>query len=291
MKTPHDLVKAAENGNLVIFAGAGISKDNKKESSFDKMPGWNALLVKIADKIGVRNNLEFTSLLDRNLLEAAEYLKYYALNNSLASDFYSVIEDVENGFSVEDNEWYQKIAFLNPSIIVTTNYDSFLERYFNDGYVSYSPRNDHDVATISRNIKLKKPTLLKIHGNAKSGSIEDIVITQSDYSRNIIKNPGYYRLLQSLLDTRVFLFIGYSMGDPDFQILLHNTLSASSINNKSIKTHFMLMSDPKPYYRNMLENSFGINVIGYDVRKIGENEYSHEKGKEFLQILIDEMKR
>ena len=75
MKTPHDLVKAAENGNLVIFAGAGISKDNKKESSFDKMPGWNALLVKIADKIGVRNNLEFTSLLDRNLLEAAEYLK------------------------------------------------------------------------------------------------------------------------------------------------------------------------------------------------------------------------
>ncbi len=53
----------------------------------------------------------------------------------------------------------------------------------------------------------------------------------------------------------------------------------------------MLMSDPKPYYRNMLENSFGINDIGYDVRKIGENEYSHENGKEFLQILIDEMKR
>ena len=284
---PHDLVEAAKNGNLVIFAGAGISKDNKKEYSCDKMPGWNTLLVKIADKIGIKDNSDFTNLLDNNLLEAAEFLKYYASHNSLTSDFYSVIEGIDNGFNVEHNEWYKKIAFLNPSIIVTTNYDSLLERYFKDGYASYSPREDQDIAAISRNIKLKKPTLLKIHGDTKNGSIENIVITQSDYSRNIIKNPGYYRILQSLLDTRVFLFIGYSMGDPDFQILLHNTLSASSIGNKSIKTHFMLVSNPKPYYKNMLEDSFGISVIGYPAPEISENEYYHEEGKIFLQSLID----
>lgn len=289
---PSDLVKAAVNHNLVVFVGAGVSKDNKKIGSNEKMPGWRDLLNNIAVKIRVEKDKSFKNLLNNNsLLEVAEFLRYHASSKSLDSDFYSVIENMDKEYRIDNNEWYNKISFLNPRVIITTNYDSFLERHLNDkndsAYSIYSPRNDQDISGISRNIKLKNHVFLKIHGGINNESIENIVITQSDYSRNIRKNPGYYRLLQSLLDTRVFLFIGYSMGDPDFQLLLHNTLNDNPISNKSLKTHYMLAGNPKPYYKKMLEDSFGISVIEYKVPQRGENKGSHAEGIDLLQNLID----
>jgi hypothetical protein len=91
---------------------------------------------------------------------------------------------------------------------VTTNWDPFLERSLD---VLVPMVEDRDLAFWDDD----KRQVLKIHGCITRPY--SIVATQSDYDSCARRNPLIFNKMKDLMATKTFLFVGYSMRDPDFQ--------------------------------------------------------------------------
>jgi hypothetical protein len=94
------------------------------------------------------------------------------------------------------------------SRFVTTNWDPILERCL---HVLIPVIEDRDLAFWDD----RRRQVLKIHGCITRPY--SIVATQSDYDNCINQNPLIFNKLKDLMATKTFLFIGYSMRDPDFR--------------------------------------------------------------------------
>jgi hypothetical protein len=91
---------------------------------------------------------------------------------------------------------------------VTTNWDPFIERSLD---VLVPIVEDRDLAFWDDG----KRQVLKIHGCITRPY--SIVATQSDYDACMRRNPLIFNKLNDLMATKTFLFLGYSLRDPDFQ--------------------------------------------------------------------------
>jgi hypothetical protein len=65
--------------------------------------------------------------------------------------------------------------------------------------------------------------VLKIHGDLSTP--EEIVLTRTDYDRYFEHRPAVATLLRGLLLNRTFVFIGYSLRDPNLNIILNEVRS------------------------------------------------------------------
>ena len=104
------------------------------------------------------------------------------------------------------SESIAQIPYFNR--FVTTNWDPFLERALD---VLVPMVEDRDLAFWDD----EKRQVLKIHGCVTRPY--SIVATQTDYDECMARSPLIFNKLRDLMTTKTFLFVGYSMRDPDFQ--------------------------------------------------------------------------
>jgi len=141
---------------------------------------------------------------------------------------------------------------MNPffRIIVTTNWDPFFERGLN---VLVPMVEDRDIPFWDD----KKRQILKIHGCVTRPYT--MVITQNDYKdliKNKTNNPIFTKL-KDLMATKTFVFIGYSMQDPNIKTII-NDLSKSLGNF----TRLSYAIDPNPSEATIAEwNKNGVRII------------------------------
>ncbi len=101
------------------------------------------------------------------------------------------------------------LAALSVNQTVTTNYDTAYERALK----STVGRGRFRVLT--KQLALQpEPWVLKYHGCAKRP--KTIVITRDDYSKLRKEHGSLQSLVESLMMTSHLMFVGFSMGDPDF---------------------------------------------------------------------------
>jgi hypothetical protein len=112
----------------------------------------------------------------------------------------------ENYFATRFTDSLAEIPYFNR--FVTTNWDPFLERSLD---VLVPVVEDRDLAFWDDD----KKQVLKIHGCITRPY--SIVATQSDYNTCARRNPLIFNKMKDLMATKTFLFVGYSMRDPDFQ--------------------------------------------------------------------------
>lgn len=259
---PNHVAKASERGDIVLFIGAGVSKGSQLEydNKNYQPPSWDELLKAIEECLGVAGS-------DSNIadyLEKAEYLYHFANEKGRIGDILSLIkEKVDspipkiNRQQFPPNEWHEAITRLEPRIVVTTNYDEIFEREFHY-FTTYLPTRDVEISELENAIRSKDAILLKIHGTCQKP--DTMVLTQKDYIRNMIENPSYFDLIRSLLRTKTFVFIGYSMNDPDLKMVLQNTMIPGC--SKQPK-HYMLSYGFPEWRSKMLLDSYGIKVLDY----------------------------
>ena len=60
--------------------------------------------------------------------------------------------------------------------------------------------------------------IFKVHGDI--GSAESIVLTSQDYDRLILRSPHVRSFLQAVFLNYTVFFVGYSLRDQDFQLVL-----------------------------------------------------------------------
>ena len=186
-----DLSLALNRDKLVIFVGAGVSKNSG-------LPTWGQLVQAFAEKIDYPTN---------GRLATEEYIRipqyYYCLDESEGhSSYYSLIKSMLPE-DIAPNLLDELIAALRPKHIVTTNFDTLLDQVARDYEVI---RDDKDLMT-----GISSHYLLKLHGDIRQP--EKLVFKEDDYLHYSHTHRLMETFLKSLLIDHVCLFVGYSLND------------------------------------------------------------------------------
>jgi NAD-dependent SIR2 family protein deacetylase len=196
---PEEIIEAVIQGKLVIFAGAGISTENRNVFRY-------SLYKDILDDLGIekRQNISFSNLM-------SEFCKQPNGRSKL-------LQMIKNRFDYVNSfpELYRTATTFHRELstiyqvneIITTNWDDYFEKEC--GAIPIV--NPEDFAFWD----YPDRKVFKIHGSINNyGSI---VATEEDYKK-CYKNLSSGLIgssLKMVLATKVVLFLGYSFGDEDF---------------------------------------------------------------------------
>ncbi|MBF0606035.1 MAG: SIR2 family protein [Magnetococcales bacterium] len=195
-----EFVKAIENKNAAIFAGAGLSKS----AGF---VDWKGLLRPVADEIKLDVEKEC------DLVAVAQY----CINNRCGNRGFinqMLIEEFTKKVSVTEN--HKILSKLPIDTYWTTNYDKLIEKVLEENGKTV------DVKITQDNLATNKPKrdaiIYKMHGDVDQ--IADAVICKDDYDSYNLKRQLFTTTLQGDLVSKTFLFVGISFDDPNIDYIL-----------------------------------------------------------------------
>ncbi len=233
MKIPKDLINSINEGNCVLFLGAGVSIDAG-------IPGWKELIEPL------RHNLLDCSKHD-DLLEVAQVYENIngraKLNKHLRKHIYT---------RKKPSIIHELLTNIGISTIVTTNYDVLLERVIE--------AKKKSCAIIVEGCDFvnsggKDYTLYKMHGSIENP--QSIIITKKDYLTYRDSHDALCKSLAVFMQANNFLFIGYSLKDINFMFLLGDVLSYQA---DRVPNSYAVLCNTREFERNSL-NTMKIEVI------------------------------
>ncbi|MCI9152707.1 hypothetical protein D3Z53_15445 [Lachnospiraceae bacterium] len=186
-----DLRTALEREKLVIFVGAGVSRNSK-------LPTWGQMVQVFAERIGYPS-------IERLAME--EYIRipqyFYCMDESEGhSEYYKILRELIPA-DAKANILDELIVSLHPRHLVTTNYDNLLDQIAEDYEVI---REDKQLLKGTAN-----QYLIKMHGDIAQA--EKLIFKEEDYLYYSETHRLMEVFLKSLLIDHVFLFVGYSLND------------------------------------------------------------------------------
>ncbi len=202
---PNDMIEAAKCGDLVIFAGAGVSTESKNVYN-------HSLYEDVKHELGINENLSFSKLMSRycnntngriNLLKKVksrfDYVSSFPELQRIASSFHRELSSI---YMIKE--------------IITTNWDDLFERYC--GAIPIITPEDF----VFWNLPERK--VLKIHGSIHN--FGSIIATEEDYNKcyDTLNTDLIGSSLKMMLATKYVIFCGYSFGDEDFNSIYNSLL-------------------------------------------------------------------
>ncbi|TDP78067.1 SIR2-like protein [Brachybacterium sp. AG952] len=268
LRWPSALIDAVARGECMIFIGAGISRHAKQAGESEASPvGWRALLEHLLENIVPKSEVRRSSARSRirslinsgDYLGAAQSIESIYMDKGLSADFRKLIAETVDGPSGNPfmpSVAHDLIAELNPRTIVTTNYDNILERKFSEGYRTVT----YESTSLGDSIRTGAYTILKIHGTKDDP--QGLVLTRLDFTRLRRQGRRSLELLEALFMTRTVLFTGYSLGDPDLQLILENQFGAAG----DSAGHFMLAHNKShsDTDKKILREAYGVEILPYE---------------------------
>ena len=241
------LAEELEKGKLVVFVGAGVSKNSG-------LPEWKELIKDYADYKGID---KFTSkqflTIPEEVFERYGSLKYYEIAEKRFLGKYF------------PNSVHRILKKMNLTYIITTNYDTLIEDEIKNLQVV---SKDEDLPYTSSN-----KMLIKMHGDFKN---KNIVLKKSDYD-NYEKNFQLIStLIKGLFTTNTILFIGYSYNDTNVQQIMN---WIKEILKEETRKAFLVEFTEKDYKEE--ENGEQINRISLKLLTKNNDEilYADKKGR------------
>lgn len=237
VKIPDALRQAYGSGRCAVLVGAGASKGAG-------LPLWGEFLSKMIDAavahrvISAEREAEYRRLVTRSdkFLMVASGLK-----DDLGSHFDQFIEDTFIAPKPAPTPLHKTLVELDKlQLVLTTNYDTLLERAFRQRNDDVSVCSFKDVGEVQRRLSKREFFILKAHGDAtKLGN--EIVLTDVDYRKLLFGQRAYQSLLSAMFTMFTFVFVGASMTDPEISLLL--SYIADSFSPNAGPTHYALMAE------------------------------------------------
>ena len=263
------LVNEVREGRCALFVGAGLSVAAG-------LPDWAGLMQRIVALTGKRNRPRATSTELRRLLRANRFAEVADQCRTILGRelFYEALR-AELGRDVELPPVHRTIVETPYACVVTTNFDTLLE----DAYARWGTHGLPKAPTSAELARLGTLLhdggffILKAHG-----SIDDdasMVFTAEDYRRIIHANPAFQSIFSALLLTRAVLFVGYSLSDPNFRLLLDSQLTTFG---EEVPGRYAVMAGVGEAERDILWRTARIRVFSYE-------EGQHQRVGEFLDAL------
>ena len=254
---PDAIIKAAEQSNLVIFAGAGISTENPNVFY------WN-FYNEIKDETGLKEDEEASFPKVMSLFEASKGKKELVQRIKKRFDYVEAFPELYRR-AVSFHRELSTLPFIRE--IITTNWDDYFEKEC--GAIPIV--TDQDFAFWD----LPQRKVFKIHGSVNNyGSIQ---ATEDEYKKKYkqLRDGAIGANLKLSLATKKLLFFGYSFQDEDF----NRIYTALSKGLGSIKpTIYIISPNEKDPEKLRKFNAVGINTDGtFFLKKLKESFVKNKK--------------
>lgn len=258
---PDSLIDELAARRCVIFLGSGASAPATKLVRGEKVhpPTWAGLLKILLSKCpndiqGSKSNAEL--LLEKeNYLDSAEIIRKTCLPTA---EYNRCISQTFSGYDATDI--HKAVESLDQKVVITTNFDCLYENYCRqgEGRDGYAILRYYDGGLIAR---MRSPIRLIIKAHGCITEPEKTILTKSDFFTARSKNKGFFDALESIFLTHTILFIGYSVNDPEIQLILENNI----ITYPSSNPHYATM--PQGSHASIISafrTTNNIDVLEYD---------------------------
>lgn len=255
-----ELIDDIARRKSVIYLGSGISasSSNGKE---ENPPTWEKFLsiVLSIKKKELSNNYD----LIQSLIDSKDYLMACdIIVNDLGEKEFGNIARKEFLNQYTENDLHKTIYDLDSRFIMTPNVDVIYETYATKesrGGAIVKLYSDIDVAQYLRP-GLGEYLIIKAHGTVQTS--KSMIFTQSQYNRARNEYSSFYKILDALLLTHTFIFMGCGITDPDIQLALENF----NFSFPEARPHYMIIpSDEIPNtVLECLERNRNLRFLKYD---------------------------
>ena len=256
MAIPKELVKGILERRCVLFAGAGLS-------CAAGLPNWRELLKLLIEKAqtlgrgGAGACSELRCELEAGNLgcvadEVREILG--------ATYFPRAIQELLCPPGLKPTKTHFLLNGIPFFAAYTTNYDKLIESAYIVARKGEATRMFlHDnLAGLASAFQLGEFYVMKAHGTIDQ--VDNLVFGPSDYRRLLRHNNAYREHLLCLLSTKVVLFLGYSLNDPDLSFFLEEL---RAIYGGHQPEHYAVFesSTIRPLLKKCFSNTYGIQVV------------------------------
>lgn len=241
---PVALIDDLRAGQAAMFVGAGASVAAG-------LPTWSGLVDQLAGELAVAYGKPPPGPVG-DLLSIPQYYENRFGRKRLTEAIRSAIPRRPRSRS----KVHEVIADLPCDLFYTTNFDTLLEQALD------RVRHNHDVISTENDARdysrRDHSQVRKIHGTIETAS--SLVITREDFLKYESSHPHISERLRIDLAASTFLFIGYSLDDPDFSSLYDRVFRMFS---PMERRHYITTFDATPYQVDDLRRR-GLEVIDLD---------------------------
>lgn len=263
---PNDLVEAFRERRAAVLIGAGASLSAG-------LPDWNTLVASLAQDLDLPPDLDG----DRFSASMLPLIPQYYANEFGAKSLYVKVDRLLRPV-VPSSRPHALIAQLPCDLFYTTNLDTLLENALVAAHRPFDLVLDDDTARRYMERRVGSRQVRKIHGSL--GFASSYVLTRAQYARFEYERPVLTQALRHDLSSFTFLFVGYSLSDPDFNSIYEHVLVSMG---DMTPRHYALLLSPTKHEVTDLERR--------GVTSIDLNEWPGEdatgKLESFLECLLD----
>ena len=274
---PDNLVEELAYSRCLIFLGSGISATAKNDAG-ESPDTWGAFLDNVKSKM--KNPSDDDKKFVEDMLKKQNYLlALQAISDLCDSGEYSnCLEDKYFRGRYKPSRVHELIKDLDSKIVVTTNFDKLYEGLCHEPeYITFDYTNTR---SIIGSIKAPENIIIKAHGSIDD--TEKLIFTAKQYYQAQEKYPEFYHLMTALFLTHTVVFLGYSLNDPDINLLLqflHNTANSSC-------PHYMIdKKGNKPQLIKHWKDTYNVSLLEY-----GDDYSCLESSLEELRDLVVDLR-
>jgi len=270
---PKSLISDLARRRSVLFLGSGISK-NAKNATGMHPKDWGEFLQEGASKISSSSKkaLIIKCIKNGDYLLACELLKKIMGRD----DFVHLLKDEFLTPKFESAKIHEDIFLLDSRIVITPNFDKIYDVYADKeskGSIVIKNYYDDDIAD---HIRQRERLILKIHGSITTP--DKLIFSRTDYSEARISYKHFYSILEALIATHTFIFLGAGLNDPDIKLLLEDY----SFRYQNSQKHLFIL--PKQSLDKEIlkihEENMNLKIITYD------NKNNHQELLDSIEDLV-----
>lgn len=278
MDWPEELVRELARKRCVLFLGSGISA-NASDENGNHPPTWRRFLEEGNRQVAPPEQIVIKQCIERyDYLMACELLR-----RKLENKFDELLNKKFRGNGFDPAPIHEHIFALDSRITITPNFDKVY-----DNYAQHKSRNtivlkhyyDNDIAKYLRGME---SVIIKNHGTIDTPN--KIVFTQSDYARVRTENSDFYKIMEALILTHTFVFLGAGLSDPDIRLLFENYATTFNVS----KNHYFVIPENKydDIELEVYKETMHLDFIKYNPKN---NHQELTDGLEELSQRVEEMK-
>ena len=249
---PPRLARTVRSRKCILFAGSGLS-------AAAGLPTWGEMVLRLVEEAREMPRAKVQGL--GELIEKKDWfsLAEFARTTLPPSDFSEVLMEMLSDKG-RPSRAHEVIARTEYRGIITTNYDRLLELTIARTRSSM-PTVFTTAGLPAMGMALFNPAffIYKMHGDIVES--DGIILTASDYDRMILFSPHSRSFLHGAMLNHTLLFVGYSLSDPDFQLILREL---SLMFQNHVPKHYALIPNCGDFAEEHLLRRLNVQAISYD---------------------------
>lgn len=281
MHWPKALITELASRRCVVFLGSGASASCLSEDGSKRPPTWDQYLEGLISNMNDRSDepLIRDLISKEKFLDAAEII----YNNISTANYSSYLRDTFQAPRFKPSIIHESVFNIDPKIVITTNYDEIYDNYCklgnsSNGYNICKYYDSHLVSDLRSPIR----SIIKAHGCISDS--QKTILTRSQYFNSRLEYGNFYKVIDSLFITNTILFIGYSMSDPDIQLILES----SNIASIGSHPHYLCIgSGLNNSIKNSIRKTYNIEFIEFPAGSYVEL----EKGLKELSVEVENQRQ